>query len=140
MLDELTTPGVLEHVMAIEARSRESFGALLDRFGVLGDVRSVGALTALEFVTDRATKERDLELQDAVAYEVFARGLITDSSTTSLNVQPSLITPLEVIDQAADIVSRGDLSCSRTDRSSATGAMRRPRSASGRKEVARELD
>jgi 4-aminobutyrate aminotransferase-like enzyme len=106
MLDELTSPGVLDHVMAIEARSRECFGALLDRFGVLGDVRSVGALTALEFVTDRATKERDLELQDAVAYEVFARGLITDSSTTSLNVQPSLITPLEVIDQAADIVSQ----------------------------------
>jgi hypothetical protein len=36
---------------------------------------------------------------------LFARGLITDSSTTSLNVQPSLITPLEVIDQAADLIA-----------------------------------
>jgi 4-aminobutyrate aminotransferase-like enzyme len=105
MLDELTRPGVLEHVRAIEARSQGSFGALLGRFAVLGDVRSVGALTALEFVTDRVSKERDLELQDAVAREVFARGMITDSSTTSLNVQPSLITPLEVIDQAAEIVA-----------------------------------
>jgi 4-aminobutyrate aminotransferase-like enzyme len=104
-LDELTRPGVLQHVRAIEERSRQAFGALLDRFGVIGDVRSVGALTAVEFVTDRVSKNRDLELQDAVAHEVFARGMITDSSTTSLNIQPSLITPLEVIDRAAAIVA-----------------------------------
>ena len=87
--------------MAIEARSREVFGVLLDRFEEVGDVRSVGALTAIEFVRDRTTKERDPDLQDAVAHEVFARGMLTDSSTASFNVQPSLITPLEVIDQAA---------------------------------------
>ena len=46
-----------------------------------------------------------LRLQDTVAAEAFQRGLLTDSSTTSLNIQPSLITPLEVIDQAADIVA-----------------------------------
>jgi 4-aminobutyrate aminotransferase-like enzyme len=105
MLEEITRPGVLEHVMAIEARSKQSFGALLDRFEVLGNVRSVGALTALEFVTDRHTKRRDTELQHEVARAAFARGLVADSSTTSLNVQPSLITPLEVIDQAAAIVA-----------------------------------
>jgi 4-aminobutyrate aminotransferase-like enzyme len=105
MLDELTRPGVLEHVRAIEARSREVFGALVDRFGVLGEVRCAGALTALEFVTDRVSKQRDLELQHEVAVEMFARGLIADSSTTSLNIQPSLITPLDVIDQAAGIVT-----------------------------------
>jgi 4-aminobutyrate aminotransferase-like enzyme len=105
MLDEITRPGVLEHVMAIEARSKQSFGALLERFEVLGDVRSVGALTALEFVTDRQTKRRDTDLQHEVARAAFARGLVADSSTTSLNIQPSLVTPLEVIDQAAAIVS-----------------------------------
>jgi len=104
-LDELTRPGVLDHVMAIEERSRAAFGALADRFGAVGDVRSVGALTAVELVRDRASKERDIGLQEAVAREVLARGLITDSSTTSLNIQPSLVTPLEVIDQAADIVA-----------------------------------
>lgn len=103
-LDELTRPGVLDHVMAIEERSRAAFGALASRFGAIGDVRSVGALTAVELVRDRASKERDIGLQEAVAREVLARGLITDSSTTSLNIQPSLVTPLEVIDQAAEIV------------------------------------
>jgi 4-aminobutyrate aminotransferase-like enzyme len=105
MLDELCRPGVLDHVLAIEERSRSAFGALADRFDAIGDVRSVGALTAIEYVHDRVGKERDTALQDAVAAHGFARGLLADSSTTSLNIQPSLITPLEVIDQAAEIVA-----------------------------------
>jgi 4-aminobutyrate aminotransferase/(S)-3-amino-2-methylpropionate transaminase len=104
LLDELHRPGVLEHVRAIEERSRTAFGALAERHQPLGDVRCVGALTALELVRDRTTRERDPGLQDAVAHEMFRRGLLADSSTTSINVQPSLVTPLEVIDQAAEIV------------------------------------
>jgi 4-aminobutyrate aminotransferase/(S)-3-amino-2-methylpropionate transaminase len=95
---------VLEHVRAIEERSRQVFGALIDAHDAVGDVRSVGALTAVELVRERAGRERDPELQDAVAHEMFRRGLLADSSTTSINIQPSLVTPLEVIDQAADIV------------------------------------
>ncbi|HEX4470831.1 MAG TPA: aminotransferase class III-fold pyridoxal phosphate-dependent enzyme [Nocardioides sp.] len=104
LLDELHRPGVLEHVRAIEERSRQVFGVLVDDHDCVGDVRSVGALTALELVSDRATRERAPELQEAVAHEMFRRGLLADSSTTSINIQPSLVTPLEVIDQAAEIV------------------------------------
>ena len=105
MLDELSRPGVLDHVLAIEERSRSAFGGLAGRFDAIGDVRSAGALTAIEYVRDRAGKERDTTLQDTVAANAFARGLLADSSTTSFNIQPSLITPLEVIDQAAEIVA-----------------------------------
>ena len=105
MLDELFRPGVLDHVLAIEERSRSAFGALAGMFDAIGDVRSVGALTGIEFVRDRVGKQRDIPLQDAVAAQAFARGLLADSSTTSFNIQPSLITPLEVIDHAAEIVA-----------------------------------
>jgi 4-aminobutyrate aminotransferase-like enzyme len=105
MLDELARPGVLDHVLAIEDRSRVAFGALAGRFDAIGDVRVAGALTAVEFVRDRDSRRRDTRLQDLVATEAFARGLLTDSSTTSLNIQPSLVTPLDVIDQAAGIVA-----------------------------------
>lgn len=104
LLDELHRPGVLEHVRAIEERSRAVFGALADPHEAVGDVRSVGALTALELVRDRTTRDRDPELQEAVSTGMFRRGLLADSSTTSINIQPSLVTPLELIDQAADIV------------------------------------
>jgi 4-aminobutyrate aminotransferase-like enzyme len=104
-LDELAQPGVLEHVLAIEERSLAAFGPLAGRFEQVGDVRAVGALTAVEFVADRASQERDPDLQEAVAFEVLARGVLTDSSTTSLNIQPSLVTPLPVIDETAAIVA-----------------------------------
>jgi 4-aminobutyrate aminotransferase-like enzyme len=112
-LDELLAPGVLDHVLEIERHSLAVFGALAERFAAIGDVRAVGALTAIEFVTDRESKQRDTELQDAVAHEAFARGLLTDSSTTSLNIQPSLVTPLNVIDTAGEIVADSIVAASR---------------------------
>jgi hypothetical protein len=42
--------------------------------------------------------------------------MLTDSSTASLNVQPSLITPLDVIDQAAEIVADAITSAVRSQR------------------------
>jgi 4-aminobutyrate aminotransferase-like enzyme len=110
-LDELTAPGVLDHVLALEERGRQQLGALADRYPVVGDVRSVGALNAVEIVRDRTTKERDPDLQEAIAHEMFRRGLLSDSSTTSINIQPSLITPLDVIDQAAGIVDDSIAAC-----------------------------
>jgi 4-aminobutyrate aminotransferase-like enzyme len=104
VLDELQRPGVMEHVREIERVARERFGGLADRFEAVGDVRVIGCLIALELVRDRASKERAPELQDALAHECLNRGLLADSSTTSYNIQPSLVTPLGVLEVSAQIV------------------------------------
>ena len=103
-IEALQAPGVLDHVRAIESASRVAFGSLAERFEIIGDVRVKGCFIALEFVADRATKQRVPDFQDAVARECLRRGLIADSSTTSYNIQPSLVTPLDVIATAAKIV------------------------------------
>jgi 4-aminobutyrate aminotransferase-like enzyme len=72
---------------------------------VIGDVRVKGCLIALELVRDRASKERATDLQEALAVECLRRGLLADSSTTSYNIQPSLVTPTAVLERAAEIVS-----------------------------------
>ncbi len=72
---------------------------------MIGDVRAVGCFLAIEFVRDRETAERDPELQDAVAAEMLRRGVLADSSTTSLNIQPSLVMPAAALDQALAIVA-----------------------------------
>jgi 4-aminobutyrate aminotransferase-like enzyme len=104
-IDALRAPGVLEHVHAIETACRTAFGALADRYAIVGDVRVKGCFTAIEFVADRVSKQRIPHIQDAVARACLARGLLADSSTTSYNIQPSLVTPLDVIDRAAAIVT-----------------------------------
>jgi 4-aminobutyrate aminotransferase-like enzyme len=106
VLDAIQAPGVLEHVVAIERLALERFGALAQRFEAIGDVRVRGCLIALELVRDRDSKERAGELQDALALECLHRGMLADSSTTSYNIQPSLVTPLPMIELAVQIVEQ----------------------------------
>ncbi|HEY7668664.1 MAG TPA: aminotransferase class III-fold pyridoxal phosphate-dependent enzyme [Actinomycetota bacterium] len=95
---------ILENVLAIEAEALRLLGPLMERHACIGDVRATGCFIAIEFVRDRTTKGRDLELMERVARGCIARGLLTDASTTSLNLQPSLVMPPEAMEQAIAIV------------------------------------
>jgi 4-aminobutyrate aminotransferase-like enzyme len=98
------TEPILENVRELDRTARRALARLAERFECIGDVRTVGCFIAVEFVKDRATKERDPELQEAVAWECLRRGLLGDSSTTSYNLQPSLVTPVEVLEGAIAIL------------------------------------
>ena len=78
---------------------------LAGRHERIGEVRTIGCFQAIEFVSDPETRERDTDLQDAVAAEAMRNGVIADSSTTSLNLQPSLLMPPEALDVALGIVA-----------------------------------
>jgi 4-aminobutyrate aminotransferase-like enzyme len=95
---------VLENVRVLEAAGLQALEGLMDRYPAIGDVRAVGCFLAVEFVKDRVTKERDLDLQERVAWGCLRRGLLVDPSTTSLNLQPSLTMPVEVMDTAMAIL------------------------------------
>ena len=103
-LDVFEAEPVLENVMALEAAGLEGLRALESKYSAIGDVRAVGCFMAIEFVTDRDTKERDLDLQERVAWACLRRGLLIDPSTTSLNIQPSLTMPVEVMDTVLGIL------------------------------------
>ena len=96
---------VLENVLELEGLANDRLAVLKDRYDVIGDVRAVGCFQAIEFVRDRETAERDPELQNAVAAEMLRRGVIADSSTTSLNLQPSLVMPAAALDKAYALVA-----------------------------------
>jgi 4-aminobutyrate aminotransferase-like enzyme len=103
-LDVFQREPVLENVRALEAAGLEGLRALRSSYPAVGDVRAVGAFFAVEFVKDRESKERDLELQERVARGCLRRGLLVDPSTTSLNLQPSLTMPVEVMTTALAIL------------------------------------
>jgi 4-aminobutyrate aminotransferase-like enzyme len=96
---------VLENVRELERLGAARLAELAQRFERIGDVRAVGCFMAIEFVADRETKERDPELQQAVAAAAFRRGLLADSSTASLNVQPSLVMPVPALERAFEILA-----------------------------------
>jgi 4-aminobutyrate aminotransferase-like enzyme len=103
-LDAFEREPVLENVRALDETGRTQLRALEDRHACIGDVRVVGCFMAVEFVKHRETKERDLELQERVAWGCVRRGLLVDPSTTSLNLQPTLVTPVDVLGQAIAIL------------------------------------
>jgi len=104
-LDAYEREDVLGNVAALEALAADRLGALAARHERIGDVRAVGCFLAIEFVRDPDSKERDLALQDAAARAALERGILADSSTTSLNLQPSLLMPPEALDVALGIVA-----------------------------------
>lgn len=95
---------VLAHVMDLERAAGPALARLAERHECVGDVRVVGGFIAVEFVKDRVTKERDLDLMERVAWGCLRRGLLADPSTTSLNLQPSLLVPVDVLVAAIEIV------------------------------------
>jgi 4-aminobutyrate aminotransferase-like enzyme len=104
-LDAYEREDVLGNVAALEAVAVERLGELADRHERIGDVRAIGCFQAIEFVRDRRSKERDPGLQDAVARAALERGILADSSTASLNLQPSLLMPPEALEVALGIVA-----------------------------------
>ncbi len=103
-LDLYAAEPVLENVTALEATAAAHLAELRERFDRIGDVRAVGCFQAIEFVRDRETVQRDSELQHAVAAEMLRRGVLADSSTTTLNIQPSLVMPAAQLERVYAIV------------------------------------
>jgi 4-aminobutyrate aminotransferase-like enzyme len=95
---------ILAHVMELERAALAALAPMAERHDCIGDVRVTGGFIGVEFVKDRVTKERDLELMERVAQGCIRRGLLTDPSTTSLNLQPSLVVPVDVLVAAFDIL------------------------------------
>jgi adenosylmethionine-8-amino-7-oxononanoate aminotransferase len=88
----------------------------LRRFEIVGDVRGVGLLAAVELVADRATKRpfpRARKLAEEVATRAMANGLLLWPSTGCvdgvdgdlLNVAPPFVVTEREIDEIVDLLS-----------------------------------
>ena len=103
-IDVIESEGVLANVRALHQVGEERLRPLMDRHPQVGDVRVQGCFMALELVEDPIGKGRAPGLQEAVARAVLERGLLVDPSTTSINIQPSLVMDPAALAQALDLV------------------------------------
>lgn len=82
-------------------RLRARLEALAARVPAIGDVRGLGAMVAMELVTDRTTKEPAKELATKLQAEALRRGLLLLTAGSFGNVVRILV-PLTVEDPVAD--------------------------------------
>lgn len=76
----------------------EELKALQERYPVIGDVRGLGAMVAVELVKNRRTKEPAKEVTSQLVVECYRRGLIVISAGIYSNVI-RFLTPLVITDE-----------------------------------------
>lgn len=96
--------GVLDNVSRLEEVAREMLPPLVERHDVVGDVRIIGGYIAIEFVKDKTTKERNLELKEEVELATMRRGLIGIHHNASFRVLPPLTMPVDLFRAGLEIV------------------------------------
>jgi 4-aminobutyrate aminotransferase/(S)-3-amino-2-methylpropionate transaminase len=97
VLDQMASGELFARADAIGAVVAKRAAAWKERFAMVGDVRGVGAMWALELVKDRATRAPAKDETNAVSRRGFARGLVTITAGTYGNVIRTLM-PLVIRD------------------------------------------
>lgn len=99
--------GLTARAIAIGGRIKDRMGALAERHSEIGDIRGLGAMVAMELVTDPETKAPNPELTKAITTAAIEKGLILLSCGVYGNVI-RFLAPLtisdEMLDEGLDII------------------------------------
>jgi 4-aminobutyrate aminotransferase len=80
-------------------------GELLERFDQVGEVRGKGLMVDMELVADRASREPNAKLRDAVVQACFHRGLLLlGCGVSTIRFCPPLVVTAEQCDTAVGII------------------------------------
>jgi len=101
VLDIIEEEGLVARAERIGEKLRSGFLAMQQENEVVGDVRGLGAMCALELVVDRESKEPAAEITKALVERAFAKGLVMISAGTFSNVIRPLM-PLTIEDELLD--------------------------------------
>lgn len=85
----------------IGKRVRESMHTIMDRNKHIGDVRGLGAMNAMELVTDKQSKGFNKKLRDAVVVNAYKKGLLILPAGLHGNIVRTL-PPLTISDDVLD--------------------------------------
>ena len=97
VIDLIEKQNLVEKAARMGEKVRERFEGLWKKCSSIGIVRGAGAMRAIEFVKDRATKEPARELVNRIVRLCYERGLIVIAAGTYGNVIRTLM-PLVITD------------------------------------------
>jgi 4-aminobutyrate aminotransferase len=101
---ELLQGGLVDNAATVGKYLEDGLRRLQDKYDCIGDVRGLGMMLGVEFVTDRETLKADPELRDRIEMACFERGLIIlGCGTSTIRWSPPLILSRENVDVALEI-------------------------------------
>jgi len=72
--------------LKISEKCMKKFNEWKEKYDVVGDVRGIGSMMGVEFVTDKASKNPNAEIVNAIVAEAVQQGLLLESAGTYGNV------------------------------------------------------
>jgi 4-aminobutyrate aminotransferase len=101
---ELLEGGLVENSKNVGAYLKEGLRRLMDKYECIGDVRGMGMMLGVEFVTDKTSLTPAPELRDRIEIACYQKGLIIlGCGTNSIRWSPPLILEKEHVDVALEI-------------------------------------
>jgi 4-aminobutyrate aminotransferase/(S)-3-amino-2-methylpropionate transaminase len=101
VLDVIEEEGIVARAEAIGETIRGRMLGWQERWDVIGDVRGLGAMLAIELVSDRESKAPDADIASRIVEEAAARGLLLLKSGIYSNCI-RVLTPLVLLDAELD--------------------------------------
>ena len=101
---ELLQGGLIDNARDVGDYLKSGLHALQEKYDCIGDVRGLGMMLGVEFVTDKNTLKPDPELRDRIEMLCYKRGLIIlGCGSNSIRWSPPLILSKENVDVALQI-------------------------------------
>jgi len=101
---ELLEGGLVANAAAVGDHLKAGLEGLQQKYACIGDVRGMGLMLGVEFVTDRASFKPDAELRDRIETACYERGLIIlGCGSSTIRFSPPLIMTKENADVALEI-------------------------------------
>jgi 4-aminobutyrate aminotransferase len=101
---ELLQNGLVKNSAEVGAYLKAGLERLQKKYDCIGDVRGMGLMLGVEFVSDRTSNKADAELRDRIEVACFERGLIVlGAGANTIRWSPPLIITKENIDVALEI-------------------------------------
>jgi len=101
---ELLDGGLVTHAAEMGMHLQTRLRRVMERRPAIGDVRGIGLMTAVDFVTDRDTRRLDPVVRNAVIEQAFRDGvLLLGCGESAIRFSPPLIISRAQIDRATEI-------------------------------------
>ena len=101
---ELLEGGLIDNSAEVGSYLKAGLEKLKEKYECIGDVRGMGLMLGVEFVTDKASRKPDAALRDRIEMACFERGLIIlGCGTSTIRWSPPLILTKENADVALEI-------------------------------------
>jgi len=102
---EVLESGLIENAAAMGNYLKSELNELAKRHRLIGDVRGLGLMVAIELVNDREKKTKAIEERNAAVYSAFEKGLLLlGCGENGIRFIPALTVSREDIDKAVSIL------------------------------------